>query len=251
MLAPARRARPVDAVASQLREAILAGSPPPGETLTPERELAASLGVSRLTLRAALARLEAEGLIRARQGDGVRVLDPKQHATLEMLAHLDLESHPDLVRSFLELRRAVACEAVALACTRADGAARERLRALVDAQRTEADAARYVERDLAISRAVLSSADNFAMLLLLNSVETVYRAHPELADALTRDRDRSIAGYDVVLVLLEAGDPARAREVLRAALEHADAEVIEQLAHRSGAKSRSTQRPENRRKARP
>lgn len=252
MLAPIPRSRPVDTVVSHLRESILGGSPRPGETLPPERELAVTLGVSRLTLRAALARLEAEGLVRARQGDGVRVLDPRRHATLDVLAHLDFAKHADLLRSFLELRRAVACEAVALACVRITPAMLAELEELAAEQRAESDLARFAERDLAFSRAVLLGADSFAMLLLLNSVETVYRAHPELATVLHEDRELSLVGYDVVLALLRAGDADRAREVLRAALEHADSRSIERLSKKTtGRGSRTRPRTETRGRARP
>lgn len=228
----ARAARPVDAVEARLRQRLLAGKPAPGQTLLPERELSAELGVSRLTLRAAIARLEAEGLVRARQGDGVRVLDPRRHATLAMLAHVTLAERLDLVRAFLELRRAVAAEAVALACVRMADRDVDQLEALLAEQRDETDAALYAERDLEFSRAVLVGADNFAMLLLLNSLETVYRSQPELADALHSDRPVSLAGYEAVIMLLRARDPSRARELLRAALEAADEAVLARLAAR-------------------
>src|SRR3990170_2042144 len=106
-----RPARPVDAVVERLRDDLLAGRY--REHLPAERQLALALGVSRLTLRAALARLEAEGLVQARQGEGVRVLEPFEHGQVGLLAHLDLAARPEIARSFLELRRAVAVEAVA------------------------------------------------------------------------------------------------------------------------------------------
>ncbi len=239
----ARAPRPVDAVEAKLRERLLGGTPAPGETLAPERELAVELGVSRLTLRAAIARLEAEGLVRARQGDGVRVLDPRRHATLAMLAHVTLAERLDLVRAFLELRRAVASEAVALACVRMADRDVHALEALVAAQSTETDASLYAARDLEISRAVLVGADNFAMLLLLNSLESVYRAQPELADALHADRPVSLAGYAAVIALLRARDPSRARDLLRTALEVADQAVLERLAAR---RKRSTKKGRSR-----
>lgn len=49
----------------------------PGEQLAPERELAASLGVSRMTLRRALDELVAAGLVRRRRGAGVFAIGPK------------------------------------------------------------------------------------------------------------------------------------------------------------------------------
>lgn len=230
MFTPVSRSRPVDLAANQLRDAILAGSPRPGDALPPERELAVSLGVSRLTLRAALSRLEAEGLVRARQGDAVRVLDPAQHATLDILAHQAVAARPDLFRGFLELRRALAAEVVALACTRMPDEALAALRLEVESQRVERDPIAWRERDLTITRAILIGADNFAMLLLLNSLEGVWRAHPELADALSADRGLALAGYDVVVGLISGRDPAHVRDLVRTSLETLDAAALAHLA---------------------
>lgn len=232
-----RVARPVDAVVERLRADILSGQFPAGEHLPPERQLAAALGVSRLTLRAALARLEAEGLVRARQGDGVRVLDLKDNASLGVLAHMDLTKRPEVVRSFLELRRAVAAEAVALACERASDADLDALEQMALAQVEETDAARYARRDVAFAREVLKASQSFATLLLFNALEPVYAAHPKLARALVADRERSLAGYGLTVALLRARDAANARAVIREALEQVDAAALEALAPARKAKS--------------
>src|SRR5579859_1091595 len=63
-------------VADRLRRAVAAGAYPVGSQLPPEPALSAALGVSRTTLRDALARLEREGLIRRRQRLGTTVLRP-------------------------------------------------------------------------------------------------------------------------------------------------------------------------------
>lgn len=228
-MVPLRAARPVDAVVDRLRQDVLAGVYPAGQHLPPERTLATQLGVSRLTLRAGLARLEAEGLVRARQGDGVRVLDVKEHGTLGLLQYLDLSARPEVLRSFLELRRAVAAEALALACTRATEAQLAELEALAAAQATETDEARYITRDVAFARQVLVASESFAALLLFNSLAPIYEAHPEVAQALAADREQSLAGYGLTLALIRAGDPATARTVLREALEQLDAKALATL----------------------
>jgi DNA-binding FadR family transcriptional regulator len=229
-----RIARPVDAVVERLRRDILDGRYPEGGRLPPERTLAAGLGVSRLTLRAALAKLEAEGLVRARQGDGVRVLELAQCGTPAVLAHMDLERRPEVVRSFLELRRAVAAEAVALACERASPAAIDALERLADAQEAEADDAAYARRDVEFARALLRASESFATLLVFNALAPVYEAHPGLAQALIRDRARSLAGYRTTVALLRARDAENARAVVRQALEAIDASVLRRLAPSSG-----------------
>jgi GntR family transcriptional repressor for pyruvate dehydrogenase complex len=229
MKASLRVSRPVDAVVAALRQRILAGEYRADEFLPPERALAEELGVSRLTLRAALARLEAEGLVRARQGEGVRVLDQAEHATLGVLAHLDLEARPEALRSFLELRRAVAAEAIAQACVRATKAQRATLERLAAEQAAETDEARYIARDIAFAREVLKAAKSFAGLLLFNSLAPIYEAQPALARALVADREQSLAGYQMTLALLREGDAAAARALVPAALEAADEAALARL----------------------
>ena len=64
---PINTKRTVDIAAEAIRNEILAGKHSPGKMLPPERELSESLGISRLTLRAAVYRLETEGLLRPQQ----------------------------------------------------------------------------------------------------------------------------------------------------------------------------------------
>src|SRR5574338_18604 len=60
-------------LASQIEQGTLAAQ----ERLLPERDLAARLGVSRMTLRQALGRLERRSLIARVQGRGTFVSEPK------------------------------------------------------------------------------------------------------------------------------------------------------------------------------
>lgn len=58
----------------------------PGARLSTERSIADSAGVSRQTVRQALARLEREGLIHRRQGDGTYVSEPRLEGSLRILS---------------------------------------------------------------------------------------------------------------------------------------------------------------------
>jgi len=67
-----------------LREALALETWRAGEAMPPERQLAEQFGVSRLTLRKALERLEAQGLVRRRQGSGTYVA-PRLEQPLSVL----------------------------------------------------------------------------------------------------------------------------------------------------------------------
>jgi GntR family transcriptional repressor for pyruvate dehydrogenase complex len=62
-----------DEIYEQIKGLIVSGKLKPGEKLPPERELAASIGVSRPSLREALQKLEAKGFLEQIQGDGTYV----------------------------------------------------------------------------------------------------------------------------------------------------------------------------------
>ncbi len=106
---------------------LLDGTYPPGSTLPAERELAASLGVTRPTLREALQRLGRDGLLEIRQGKPTRVLHPHEGG-LRVLAHLS--RHGDLGRmvpDLLDLRAALLPHWVAQTADRDPRALREHL----------------------------------------------------------------------------------------------------------------------------
>ena len=81
---PPLRRRLHEAVAEQLRDAILDGRFPAGRKLPPERELAAEFRVNRTSVREAIKVLEGLGLVQVRQGDGVTVR-PVVEASLDLL----------------------------------------------------------------------------------------------------------------------------------------------------------------------
>lgn len=67
-----------------LRDQLTSGTWKPGEAMPPERDLAERFKVSRLTLRKALERLEAQGLVQRRQGSGTYVA-PRMEQPLSAL----------------------------------------------------------------------------------------------------------------------------------------------------------------------
>jgi DNA-binding GntR family transcriptional regulator len=94
----------VDALTGALRHRILNADLPPGRRLV-EREIVERHGAARVTVRAALRALEAEGLVRVEPNRGARV------------AELDAEG----LRGLFELRTALEVEATRMALERDGG----------------------------------------------------------------------------------------------------------------------------------
>ena len=232
--APKKRA--ADAAADRLRKAILQGDHPAGSDLPPERELAEHLGISRLTLRAALARLESEGLVRPVHGSGNRVLDFRETGGVELLGHLVTVAQAGgalpvrLFADVLELRRFVAVEVVGLAAERGTD---EDLAALRQAVRDLAahlgDPKAFMQADLAFSRRLVAASHNFALALLSNTIIRVLEGQPGIELAFYVNPEGTVQVYDHVLSRLERREGAAAQKAARRLLARLDATILDRV----------------------
>lgn len=80
-----RRTYAADDVYFALAREILLGELAPGDPLPPERALSERFEVSKLLVRQAIHRLREAGLVRVRQGDVTRVLDPSASCDLRVI----------------------------------------------------------------------------------------------------------------------------------------------------------------------
>ena len=103
-------------IATALRTRLLAGEIPPGKKLPTENELTKQFGVSRTVVREAIATLAADGLVQARQGAGVFVVDHPA-PTFGTLA-AEMGSSASTALNVLEVRLAIEVESAALAAER-------------------------------------------------------------------------------------------------------------------------------------
>jgi len=131
--------RPVkDQISDKLAYMIHSGLLRPGDELPSERDLASTLGVSRETVRTAIATLQARQMIEVSHGARTRVLGPGPFPLHESVSTLGDLKH----RSFEEVaeaRVAVEVQVVRLAARRIKPAQLARLEALVAEQETMLD----------------------------------------------------------------------------------------------------------------
>src|SRR5438132_2732430 len=131
--------RPVkDQISDKLAYMIHSGLLRPGDELPSERELASTLGVSRETVRAAIAVLQAHQMIEVSQGARTRVLGPGPmplHESVSTLRDLGHRSFEEVA----EARAAVEMQVIWLAAQRITAAQLARLEALLAEQSTMLD----------------------------------------------------------------------------------------------------------------
>ncbi|WP_062763266.1 FadR/GntR family transcriptional regulator [Falsirhodobacter sp. alg1] len=112
-------------VADALRTEIRSGNLKPGDRLPSEAKLTEAHGVSRTVIREAIASLRADGMVEARQGAGVFVLEAEVPAP-QPFQNIDYVRLSSMIE-MLELRTAVEVEAAGLAATRRSAQQEERI----------------------------------------------------------------------------------------------------------------------------
>src|SRR5690606_10587644 len=95
-----------DRIVEQLENMLLEGSFAPGQKLPPERDLAQMFAVSRPSLREAIQKLEAKGLLSRRQGGGTYVCDNMTAGLTDPLFEF-IARHPESQFDSRQLRHAL------------------------------------------------------------------------------------------------------------------------------------------------
>lgn len=116
-------------VQEQIRKLIREGELVPGDQLLPERELAEMFGVSRTSVRQALAILDGMGVVEITPRDGAYVRRQSLEEAVAPLTQV-LFQERDQVSSLFEVREIIETQAVRLAVFRRDEADIQRLRDL-------------------------------------------------------------------------------------------------------------------------
>jgi GntR family transcriptional repressor for pyruvate dehydrogenase complex len=169
VLTPVRRSRVRDQVFDQFQEQVIKGVWKPGEKLPSENELAASLGVSRVSIREGLQRLVTLGLLETRHGEGTFVKEITPDLYLNALFPALVLEHTSAFH-VLEYRRSMDTGAVALAVQRATSADIAELERILNVMKgCSSDPGRFAEADLDFHLAVAKAAKN-PIFIKVNSI---------------------------------------------------------------------------------
>lgn len=171
-----RQRRLSDNIVEQLETMILEGTLQPGQRLPAERALAEQFGVSRPSLREAVQKLVAKGLLISRQGGGNYVSDSLGSSFSDPLLTL-LEGRPEAQRDLLEFRHTLEADCAYYAAQRATDLDRQHLQAAFDALQAcyarEGKASR-AEEGAADARFHLAIAEASHNLVLLHTIRGLF-----------------------------------------------------------------------------
>ena len=203
--------RAVDQVTHVLRSNILNNTYPIGSRLPAERALSADLGVNRLTLRAAISHLQAEGLLQSQQGQGVTVCDFHHTASLELLQHLPLEER---LSEVLSLRQLLLADALSHACTTATTADITRLQSIANKQLHHRQDTDFIDGDGQFFQILLESTQNLTLQLLYNSITRITTQQEQWRTHLLDNKQQAIGSYQAFIKLLQHRNPSLAKKTI-------------------------------------
>lgn len=171
--------RLADAIASKIEQRILEGTLRPGDRLPSERELAAEFGVSRPSVREAIQKLAAKGLLHTRGRGGTQVTDRLDAHFTDAWEQM-LADHPDVHRDMLEFRGLLESQAAYWAadrCTDVDIELLDAAHARLQAQYDGAPLEDCIDADLGFHQAIAEASHNVLVSHLCASLMKVTHGH--------------------------------------------------------------------------
>ncbi|WP_092876755.1 pyruvate dehydrogenase complex transcriptional repressor PdhR [Izhakiella capsodis] len=207
-----------DAIEQQLETLIMEGTLRPGEKLLPERELAKQFDVSRPSLREAIQRLEAKGLLLRRQGGGTFVQQTLWKSMSDPLIAL-LASHSESQFDLLETRHAlegIAAYYAALRGTEEDLKRIEDCHVQIQAAQLSGDLDAEADAVMQYQIAVTEAAHNVVLLHLLRSMSPMLKQNVHQNFELLYTRREMLAQVSEhrarIFAAIVAREPEKARE---------------------------------------
>lgn len=211
-LRPMVKSRLYEQVLERLRAYVAEAGLSAGDKLPAERELAASLGVSRASVKQAIVVLEVQGLVEARHGGGTYLV----RDTLDVEPVDQLVERRKRLPEVLEAREALETKLAELAAERRTGAELEDIRAALDFMRDEIAGGGFgVEGDRRFHAAVTAAAHSS---LLADFMKTIAGQITESRTESLRQPgrpSRSLAQHTAIYEAIAAGDPKKAAAAMR------------------------------------
>ena len=222
------------AVTRQIEKLILRGILRPGERLPAERELAERLGVSRPSLREAVADLQDKGLLTARAGAGIYVADVLGNAFSDALIRLFSE-HDEAVFDYIAFRRdleGLAAERAAKLGSDIDLAVVNEIFTKMEAAHRKPDPETEARLDAEFHMAIIEASHNVVMLHMMRSIFQLLREgvfyNRRVMFKQNTTRGALLDQHRAINRALQARDATRARAAIESHLNFVETALADQ-----------------------
>ncbi len=204
-------------VATSIRDAVLSGEYTPGSPLPPERKLAETFEVNRSTVREALQRLSAMGLVEVRHGEACRVRDYFSTAGPQLLplllspgGTLDVA----LLRDLMEVRVMILAWTARQAAAMSPGQTQQ-LEVIARQFQQAATTGERQTLDYAFYQEMVRLTGNRVLGLLSNAMGDVYDEHRDLFASFFADGAAALPFYRQLIDAVQQGDAAQAERTMQ------------------------------------
>lgn len=221
-------------VIRQIEQLILRGILRPGERLPSERELSEKLGVSRPSLRDAIADLQERGLVTARPGSGIYVAEVLGSAFSPALRQL-FATHDEALFDYVAFRRdieAMAAERAARLATDADRAVLQEIFDKMEASHDRRDPERNARLDAQFHSAIIEASHNVVMLHMMRSMYELLREgvfyNRQVMFKQRTNRAELLDQHRAINDALQERDPKAARAAVEAHLDYVAGALTDQ-----------------------
>ncbi|SEP15003.1 transcriptional regulator, GntR family [Salinihabitans flavidus] len=221
-------------VVRQIELLILRGILRPGERLPSERELSDRLGVSRPSLREAIAELQERGLIASKAGAGIFVADVLGNAFSDALIRL-FSTHDEAVIDYVSFRRDMEGLAAERAARLASDTDLKVIQTVFDKmqvahpKRNPADEARL---DADFHLAIIEASHNVVMLHMMRSMYQLLREgvfyNRTIMFKQRATRSELLEQHRAINEALQARDAKGARTAVEAHLDYVEARLSDE-----------------------
>ncbi len=194
----------------------------PGDRLPAERELAASMGVSRSSLREALQALTVLGVTDMRHGTGTYVSSLEPDLLVRHLSFV-LSLSEQASDQLFEARKVVEPAMAALAARRIDDGTVDLLDACVARARAAiGDAEAFMEADLELHDAIRVASENAVLGRFMESIRALGLASRRRTGARRAVMEQSIKDHEAIVAALRARDPEAASAAMHRHIENVE-----------------------------
>lgn len=219
---PVRKSAIAEEISARLLSLIQEKQLKPGDKLPPERELAATMQVSRPSLREALRALSMMNVLEIRQGDGAYVTSLEPALLVE---HLDFVISLDdsTIHHLFEVRRILEAGIAGLAAQRATEQQLADLDALFhQSLDCRDDAVAFLQVDLAMHELMAEATGNPLLRRVMASMSRLGLASRSRTGANKSVRDRTVIDHRAIVAAIQARDPDAAVQAMLDHLNHVE-----------------------------
>jgi GntR family transcriptional repressor for pyruvate dehydrogenase complex len=199
----------------------------PGDRLPAERELAASMGVSRSSLREALRALTVLGVTNMRHGTGTYVSSLEPELLVRPLSFV-LSLSEQASDHLFEARKVIEPAMAALAAGRIDDDTVERLDACVARARAAiGDAEAFMETDLELHDAIREAAGNAILGRFMESIRALGLASRRRTGSRRAVQEQTVTDHRAIVKALRARDADKASAAMLRHLDNVERNALE------------------------